>query len=391
MSMKIANVETFYFYPGCAKNLVFVKITTDDGVYGWGEAYSGKNNREKIAGAYIEAIKPCILGREVTELNHLGVTLFDEVSIRRSGGDYLSAWSAVEIALWDILGKYAKMPVYNMLGGKYRDWIRVYANGWWHGSKDPEELCERAKKVKELGYTCIKFDPFFGPWRNYIGRQREDLGVKTVQLVREALGPDMDLMIEFHRRLSPENAIHFYNRIKEFNPYLVEEPCLSDNVELVAKAKRGIDCNVVSGETLYTLADFQRLFQANACDIINPDTCAAGGITGMLAIASLASVHSIQFSPHNWNSSIVGLAATATIGAIAPNFSIAEQFINVIDACNEIAIKCPKIENGWIKMGDEPGLGVDIDVAAMEKHPYHAMKSTVLSTTDWEFPNPNNY
>lgn len=201
----------------------------------------------------------------------------------------------------------------------------------------------------------------------------------------------MQLMLEFHRRLSPSNAIHFYDRIEKFNPYVIEEPCLSDNVDLVAQAKRSIRTNVVSGETMYTKADFHRLLEAGACDIINPDTCAAGGISGMLALASLADIYSVMISPHNWNSSIVGLAATCVIGAVAPNFSIAEQFINVIDACNEIAISAPKIENGFITLSDAPGLGIDIDVEKLKQHPYHTMESKPLTQTSAEWPNPSYF
>lgn len=386
--MKITNIETFLFHPGSGKNLLFVRVETSDGTYGWGEAYVGVK-KEGVVEKYIQAMAPYLVGRSPYTIRHMAQVMFDDFAIRRTSVDFLCAWSAIEIALWDVVGKLSGQPVYNLLGGPVREKIRIYANGWWYGVTNIDETVERALEVKAMGYTALKWDPFPGPWRTFISREEEDYAVDNVRAVREALGPDVDLLIDAHRRVAPHHAIRVARRLEEFGIYFYEEPCLSDNIDLVAEVRRSIATPVVTGETLYTKEQFAQVFEKRAADILNPDICAVGGILQMLDIAAMAQPHAVAISPHNYNSPIVGLAATVHFSALIPNFLIAECFINLSEACAEIAAPGLTIENGWVDLPTGPGLGVDIDVDALRRRPYKDFPHKDMRQYWEEFPRKN--
>lgn len=386
--MKIANIETFLFHPGSGKNLLFVRIETSDGTYGWGEAYVGVK-KEVIVENYINAMAPYLVGRSPYTIRHMAQIMFDDFAIRRTSVDFLCAWSAIEIALWDIVGKLSNQPVYNLLGGPSREKVRVYANGWWYGVTNIDQTVERALQVREMGFTALKWDPFPGPWRTFITREEEDYAVDNVRAMREALGPDMDLLIDAHRRVAPHHAIRVARRLEEFDIYCYEEPCLSDNLDLVAEVRGSIATPVVTGETLYTKEQFAQVFEKRAADILNPDICAVGGILQMLDIAAMAHPHAVAISPHNYNSPVIGLAATVHLSALIPNFLIAECFINLSEACVEIAAPGLKIEDGWVDLPTGPGLGVDIDVDALRRRPYKEFPHKDMRQYWEEFPRKN--
>lgn len=386
--MKITNIETFLFHPGSGKNLLFVRVETSDGTYGWGESYVGVK-KEGVVEKYIKAMAPYLVGRSPYTIRHMAQVMFDDFAIRRTSVDFLCAWSAIEIALWDIVGKLSNQPVYNLLGGPVREKVRIYANGWWYGVTNIDQTVERALQVKEMGYTALKWDPFPGPWRTFISREEEDYAVDNVRAVREALGPDIDLLIDAHRRVAPHHAIRVARRLEEFGIYCYEEPCLSDNIDLVAEVRRSIATPVVTGETLYTKEQFAQVFEKRAADILNPDICAVGGILQMLDIAAMAQPHAVAISPHNYNSPIVGLAATVHLSALIPNFLIAECFINLSEACAEIATPGLTIEDGWVDLPTGPGLGVDINVDALRRRPYKEFPHKDMRQYWEEFPRKN--
>jgi galactonate dehydratase len=315
---------------------------------------------------------PGLIGHSASEIRHLGTTLFDEFQTRRGNSDFYCAWSAIEIALWDIVGKYAGLPVYSLLGGCHRKSVRMYANGWSIGAKTIEETVKRALKIREMGFTALKWDPFCGPRRYYISQEEEDFAVNNVKAVREALGPGMDLLIEMGRRLSPYHAIRYIRRIEEYNPYVVEEPCIADNLELVAEVKRNVSSRVVTGETFFTKSEFLPVFENRMADVINPEICACGGILTALQLADMAEPHNICYSPHNCNGSIIALAAALHVCAAAGNFSIAEMFVNMKPGCDLIDLRPLQIKDGYAQLPTEPGLGIDIDIDEMRRHPYHA-------------------
>jgi galactonate dehydratase len=386
--MRITHVESFLFNPGSTRNLLFLRIETDTGLHGWGEAYVTAE-KEKAVDEYLRAMAPYLIGRSPFNIRHTGQVFFDDFVIRRSSLGFLSAWSAVEMAMWDIVGKHADLPLYNLLGGASREKIRVYANGWADEPGTLDQNIERAVKVKELGYTALKFDPLPGPWRTFIHREDEEFAVNYVRRMREALGPDMELLIEMHRRLAPSYAVRLGRRFAEFDVQYFEEPCLSDNIDLIAEVRRNQPIPVVTGETIYTREDYARLLEKRAADILNPDICAVGGISAMLDIATMALPHAVAIAPHNNNSTLAGLAATLHVCAVIPNFTIAECFINRLNACDEIAKTSLKVEAGWAELPTLPGLGIDIDVDRLRKHPYKEYPKKGLRSYWEEFPRQN--
>ena len=386
--MKITHVESFLFDPGETRNLLFCRIETDEGLHGWGEAYCTAE-KEKAVDEYLRAMMPHLIGRSPFNIRHTGQVLFDDFVIRRSSIGFLSAWSAIELALWDIVGKAAGLPLYNILGGASREKVRVYANGWSDTPGSVEQVIERALHVKDLGYTALKFDPLPGPWRTFIAREDERFAIDYVRRMRETLGPDMEILIELHRRLAPQHAIALGRAFAEFDIRWLEEPCLSDNIDLVAEVRRNQPIPVVTGETLYTKESFAQVFERRAADILNPDICAIGGITALMDIAAMAQPHAVAIAPHNNNSTLAGLAATLHVCAVIPNFTIAECFINRLHACDEIATSSITVGRGWADLPGGPGLGIDIDVDRLRQHPYRQYPPKGLRQYWEEFPRQN--
>lgn len=386
--MKIERIETFLFHPASGKNLLFCRIETDDGLYGWGEAYVGVK-KEKVVAEYITGMAPFLVGRSPFTIRHMGQIMFDDFAIRRTSVDHLCAWSAIELALWDIVGKASGQPVCNLLGGQVRDKVRVYANGWWYGANTIDSIVANAVKTCELGYTAIKWDPFPGPWRTFISQAEENYAVDCVRAMREAVGPDVDLLIDAHRRVAPHHAIRVANRIEQYNIFCYEEPCLSDNIDLVAEVRGKINIPVVTGETLYTKEQFTQALNKRAADILNPDICAVGGLIQMMDIAALAHPHAVAISPHNYNSTLVGLAATVHYSSLITNFTIAECFINLSEACDSITKQGIHIENGWADVPTAPGWGIDIDLDALKAQPYKDFPHREMRQYWEEFPRKN--
>lgn len=365
--MKITKVTPYAFFAG-PKNLMLCRVDTDEGVYGWGEAYVVQG-KEKAVQVYIEAMAPYMIGRSPFEIKHSGTAMFDDFAIRRSSCDFFAAWSAIEIAMYDIVGKVCGQPVYNLLGGPCREKIRLYANGWWGGAKSIYETVQRALAVKEKGFTAMKWDPFQGYWRDYITAKQENYAVECVKAVREAVGSEVDLLVEVHRRLSPWHAQHFAERIEEYDPFWIEEPCLADNLDLVVEAKKRIKAPVVTGETFYSKEDFVPLFEKRAAEIINPDICVSG-IRNMMEISAMAEPRRILVSPHNFNSNAVGLAAMIHMSAAIPNFLIGEMFLTVDEVSRDICTAPFEVKNGFVELPTAPGLGIDIDMDKLAEHPY---------------------
>ena len=270
--MKVTGLRHHIVHPDSGKNLCFVRIDTDEGLHGWGECYT-QGDRDVQITAHLDALARYVIGRDPTRVRQLTQGAYDDFAARRGGMDYYCAISGIEQALWDIVGKAAGMPVYSLLGGACRDAIRVYANGWSGGARTPAELGEKAKAVAERGFTAMKFDPVPGPWRTFVDKTVERRAIDNVYAVRDAVGDEVDILIEMHRRLAPMHAVRIARAIEDAAPFWFEEPVLAQNVPALARAKRDIHIPVVTGEALYTKFDFREVFETAAADIINPDVC----------------------------------------------------------------------------------------------------------------------
>ncbi len=374
--MKVTNIKTYFVDSGVTvdlgdtKNWLLIKIETDEGITGWGECHT-LLDREKSIAAYMDHIRHYLIGRNPLNIKHFTTVMYEDYVDRQRSMDFFSAISGIELALWDITGKWLNTPVYNLLGGTCRDKIKVYANGWWKDSRTPEEFANRAIEVVESGFKGLKFYPFdgLGLKETYTSQQQLQLAIERVKAVREAVGPDIDVMIDVFRIFSPTNAIRAAKMLEEFNPFWYEEPIAPDNLEDLAELNRNINIPVVTGEALYTKSDFRQVFEKRAAEIINPDVCCTG-LLELKEIAAMAEPYQVAVSPHNYNSNTIGLAASLHVSACIPNFLILEYFYNFKKRSDEISTGSFNVEDGYISLPKGPGLGVEINEEALSKYPY---------------------
>ena len=331
-----------------------------------------------------------MIGRSAFNIRHTAQVVFDDFAMRRASLDLLSAWSAIEIALWDIVAKHAKLPLYNLLGGASRERVKVYANGWSSGSE--LHRAERRARAEGEGDGLHRVE--VGSLPRAVAQLHPSRGRGPCralrEAMREALGPEFALLIEVHRRLAPMHAVRIGKRIAEYDIGWYEEPCLCDNIELVAEVRRALPgVPIVTGEAIYSKEAWAQALAARAADIINPDICNCGGIGAMLDIAAMAQPHAVAIAPHNYNSTLVGAAATVQLAAMIPNFWIAEFFINLKPACDQMAIQPLTVKDSFVELPTTPGHGIDLDVEQLRKQPYRDMGTRTgkaLRSYTEEFP-----
>ena len=383
--MQVTQVKPILVDPGSGKNWLFVKVDTDAGIGGWGECYTQADRDQAIA-AHVQQLGRYLVGRNPFHIKHFTHMAYHDFAGKRGAMDFYSALSGLEQALWDVVGKSLNTPVYNLLGGPCRDRIRVYANGWYDGAKSPDALAKRAADTVARGFTALKFDPFPGPWRTHIDRKTEQAAVENVRAVRESVGPEVDILVEVHRRLAPMHTVRIARMLEEFQPFWYEEPVSARSLDELAACKREIRLPVVTGEELYTKAEFREIFEKQAADIINPDVCNCGGILELKEIAAMAEPYLVAVSPHNYNSTTMGLAATLQVAACIPNFLITEYFVNFQGRGDDIAVHPFTVENGYITLPTAPGLGLELKEAELAKYPYREFPLRALRQASDEGP-----
>jgi galactonate dehydratase len=366
--MKITSVKSYSAHPGWRKNLIFVKVETDAGIHGWGEAYS-QYDRDPAVMAHLDALGRYCPGRSPFDIKHFTQVAFDDYAQRRGSVEFWCAVSGIEQALWDIVGKACKQPVYNLLGGRCRDRIRVYANGWSYQLKEPADYARAAEQVVRQGFDALKLDPLPSPWRTWIPREHEERAVRVVKAVREAVGPKVDILIDQHRRLAPMHAIRLDKRLAEFGLYWMEESCQAEYPDELAQIRHETGLPMVIGEATYTKTGFRPLLEKRTADILNPDVACVGGILELKEIAAMAEPYLVAMSPHNYNSTLVALAATVHASAVMPNFIITEYFLPFVEFCDRISPNQLKPKGGYIELPTAPGLGVDVDEEALKRYP----------------------
>jgi galactonate dehydratase len=382
--MQISALRHFLVHPTTGKNLLFVALDTDEGLTGWGECYT-QSDRDTQVAAHLDQLERYVVGRDPSQIKHFTDVMYNDFAARRGAMDYYSAISGIEQAMWDLQGQRLGAPVHELLGGRVRDRIRVYANGW-AGRGSHEELAASARAIVDRGFTAMKFDPVPGPWRTFISRDQEREAIERVRIVREAVGPDIEILVEVHRRLAPMHAVRIARGVEEFAPYWFEEPVLAENIDALAAARREINIPVVTGEELYTKHEFRAVFEQQAADIINPDVCNVGGILELKEIAAMAEPYFVAVSPHNYNSTTLGLAATLQVAAMIPNFVITEYFVNLEALGREIADVPFEVEDSYVRVPDRPGLGIALDEEAPARHAYEPFPARHITTTAEEGP-----
>lgn len=364
--MKITKLETFLCNAGL-RNYLFLRLHTDSGLTGVGEA-SLEWQEDTVRTLIHEFLEErYVLGANPFDIEDLvGRMVRDQY---QGGSTIMTAISGVEIALWDLVGKACHQPVYNLIGGRCRDRLPAYANGWYGGARTPEQYAEAARNALGRGYTGVKFDPFGVAWKQ-LSRAELTRVISLVAAVREAAGDAASLMIEGHGRFSVETALEVARELEPYNPAWFEEPVTAESIDLLAEVRPRTPIRIAAGERLYTVPDFYRLIEKRAAAIVQMDVAHCGGILTSRKIAAMAAAQDLQVSPH-CSIGPVALCAALHFDIGIPNFVIQEAF-SEFDVPWRAALVCGwnPLCNGWFELGEQPGLGIDIDEQVIAAHPY---------------------
>lgn len=386
-AMKVTDVKVFPV--DCFRtNWVFVKVYTDEGIDGVGEATL--EYKEKALFGAVEHIKEYLVGKDPRNIEQHYHMIYRD-AYWRGGPVLMSALSAVDCALWDILGKSLGVPVWRLLGGKTNESVRIYVNGWFAGAKTPEEFGAKAKIAVQRGVTAMKWDPF---GKSYMEISNADLdrALECVSAVREAVGDKIDLLIEGHGRFNVPTGIKIAKELEQWKPMLFEEPVPPDNLEALKAVRDKSPVAISAGERLYSLRSFKDLFEMRAADYIQPDISHAGGLTELKKIAAVADTYYISFAPHN-PSGPVANAATLQLAGCVPNFSILEIMYSDVCWRKDVTDEALVYHDGVIDVPDKPGLGIEINEEECLKHPYrtHTLRHYTGALTDIRPPETEFY
>ena len=373
--MQITGIETVF-----VDRYLFVQIQTDAGITGLGES-GAWGYLEASAGA-VDTFKRYLIGQDPLRIEHHWQYLYRWTHFR--GAAVMGALSAVDIALWDIAGKYFGVPCYQLMGGKTRDKARVY----YHVFGDTKEkLIQGCIDAKNQGFTAVgHLTPFLDEdrdapyFKTHVDKMRD--AIETVGLYREAVGNDVDLCIEIHRRLTPAEAIVLARGIEQFHPFFYEDPIMPDSFDAMALVANNIHIPIATGERIHTIYEFEALLQRGAVQYVRPDVCLAGGLTHSKKIAALAEAHHVGVVPHN-PLSPVSTAACVQLAACIPNFALQEYPLGENSPPKSDIVKTAlQLEDGFLLVPDAPGIGIELAEDAAERWPYRPRTVHTRLNTD---------
>lgn len=368
--MKITRIETIIVgapTPGGGllsnRNYIFVKVHTDEGITGLGEAtLSGYVNTIK---GLFKDIENLLIGEDPTRIEFLTQVMIKQ-RFWKGGVLKGTVVAGIELALWDILGKSAGLPVYKLVGGACRDKIRVYANGWTGGATDINEIKEKAAIALNAGYNAFKFSLAIPSWplqdRNVIGKI-----VQSAETIREVIGPDCLLIFDGHGRYDADLAIAIGNALKDVDLYFFEEPVQPDDVDAMAKVARQVPMPLAAGERLSLKWEYRTLLEKQAVSILQPDLAHCHGFGEGLKIAHLAEAFSAFVAPHCPMSPVI-TAISTHLDAVCSNFLIQERLF-LDDWRNEVITAPLQVKDGYLELNDKPGWGIELDDEVCAAHP----------------------
>ena len=361
--LKITDVQVFLVNAG--RNYVYVKVSTDQGIHGWGEAYSA--GPDEATAATVRDFREWLVGKDPRNVEYLWATLYNFT--RFPGGLVVNAAiSGIEHALWDIAGKAAGLPVYMLLGGKCREKVRVYQSA---SGRTPQQLAENAKGlIAKYGYTAIKAAPHPSGSQSMPYNAVTRAAGERAEALRQAVGPDVDLCFDAHATIwEPYRAYQMAEALKPVHPLFLEEPLRPENMDAMAELRRRSPIPIATGEELYTKFQFQQLLSQGGADIIQPDICLAGGMLEQKKIADIAESHYTMVAPHNPLSPLATMV-NIHFAASTPNFIILEYHPDD-EAPRKNLIKGDTIvaKNGYLEIPDKPGWGYEMNEEAFKSMP----------------------
>jgi len=361
------------------KNWVFVKLYTDAGITGLGEATGGLATKPMVGD--VEELTRHVIGEDPLQPEKLWYKMHRARYLGSSVG-----MSAIEQACWDILGKELNAPMWQLFGGKHWEHLRVYANGWYQGPREPDFFADAALKMVEKGYTALKFDPFGGAYQQ-ITPHSEQLAIDMVRAVREAVGPAVDLLIEAHDRFTVTNAIRLGRKLEEFDPFWIETPVRTYDIKASVEVARAIKIPVVLGEGFHRLRDFADLLSHRVIDIIQPEPMGLGPSRARAAFA-IAGAYEALVACHQAQSPFC-TAMNAHLHASIPNFLIQENFDDSLEPWTwDLLHGVPRVQDGHLEVSDAPGWGVELNEEEAGKHPYSDKNFLRLFEEGWETRRP---
>jgi galactonate dehydratase len=353
---------------------ILVQLLTDQGVTGVGDAAVAYGTGAPSTAAMIkELVEHFVVGKNPFAIEAIWSDMYDHTFWAKGGGTILFAGiSAIEQALWDIKGKCLGVPVYEMLGGKMRDKVRVYANGWSFRCTEPADFAREAERVVKDGYTALKFYPLAtaeldpeGHIRHVSNRSvdaaAERKALASVKAVRDSVGPGVDLMLDVSAELTTDAIIRLGRKFEDWNIAFLEEPVDPSDVEALKKVSEHVNIPIAAGERLYTRYGFRRILEAHAADILQPDIGNTGGIMETKKIAAMAETYNMRIQPHNCSSPVC-TAASIQVDATIANLYMQELYpyrkaehFAIVDHAPELDVKA-----GYMPIPDRPGLGVNL-------------------------------
>ncbi len=377
--MKITDVKT-YIVGNPWRNWLFTRVETDEGVYGIGEATL--NGFTKTVEAAINELKRYVVGQDPFDVENHSLRLFRDVY--SDGGQIQgAALSGIEFGCWDIMGKVTGQPVYKLLGGRCHERLRAYANGWYRGPRDPESFHAKAKDVVARGYTALKFDPFGAAWR-VVDRSDFSLALEIIAAVRDAVGPDVDILVEGHNRFSIHTALLFAEAIAQFHPTWFETPVPPQRISSIVEVARRSPVPIACGEDYYCREQFGELLDYNAVHIIQPEPQYLG-VTVSKQVCGMVNAHYGVTAPHSAQGPLCSLVC-AHLNTATPNFFIHEIFDEFNEEWSSQILTNPvEVKEGYITLSaDRVGWGTDLNYEEIAKHPYNPSNFLPLFRQGWE-------
>lgn len=371
--MTVTRVNIYIVRIG-GRSPVLVQVLTDTGLSGVGEAALAYGTGPTAAAGMVKDLaEGFLLGRDPSRIEAIWSEMYDHTFWAKGGGPVVFAGiSAIEQALWDIKGKDLGVPVHELLGGRIWDSVRAYANGWSFRCVTPDEFAREAMRAIADGYTALKFYPLataeldaHGHLRHVshrsIDRAAERRAIERVRAVREAVGPDVDLMLDMSAELTTDAIIRLGRRLEHYDIFFFEEPVDPFDVDALKKVSEHVHLPLAVGERLYTRYGFRRVLELHAADILQPDVGTTGGIMEAKKIAAMAEVYTMRIAPHNAGSP-VATAASLQLDACIPNVLIQELYPYRAPELYEIVDRPPELEvhSGLLPISSRPGLGVEL-------------------------------
>ena len=374
--MKITAIETHVCHARM-RNWIFVKVVTDTpGLWGWGEATLEWHTRS-VVGA-IEDISQLLIGEDPTRIEHLWQMMYRQHFWHGNGIVRGTAISGIDIALWDILGKVHGVPCHKLWGGPVRDYVRLYCHlgggrmedFYDTDPADASRFADLAQNAVEQGFTAFKTMavPETAPLE---GLRPIKYAEKCVAAMREAVGDDIDIMVDCHARPSPRMGMQFAKALEPYGLYFFEEPCWPESIDDIALIQRAVSTPIATGERLISQHAFRELLEKRACSVLQPDITHCGGLSEVRRIAAMGEAYRVALAPHNPQGP-VSTAASLELGFATPSYSICESVHLDVPWRTDVVTESFVVEEKGriVRPGNKPGLGIEINEAEVAKHPF---------------------